>query len=88
MKLKKNQLKAGFFIFGNKGNVWSDNAHIFESGSSSTLCGTPMLSNNWAKLEDVKEIGCEKCLKIYNDTSQTLLHIINTDNEPNILNNI
>jgi hypothetical protein len=86
MKLKKDELKAGFWIFGNKGNVWSDNAHIFKAGSSATLCGVPMLSNNWAKLDGVEHIGCEKCLKIYNE--KTLLEIINTDGEPNILNHI
>jgi len=44
-----------------------------------------MLSNNWAKLDGVEEIGCQKCLKIYNQ--KTLLEIINTDGQPNILNN-
>jgi hypothetical protein len=83
--MKKNDLKNGFWIFGNKGNVWSNTAHIFTSPASSTLCGTPMLSNNWAKLDGVEEIGCEKCLKIYNQ--KTLLEIINTDGQPNILNN-
>jgi hypothetical protein len=47
-----------------------------------------MLSTNWAKLEDVQEIGCEKCLALYNEKMKTLLEIINTDGEPNILKDI
>jgi hypothetical protein len=66
MKLKKEELKQGYYIFGNKGNVWTDTAHIAKSGEPMTMCGTPMLSSNWAKLEDVKEIGCPKCLAKYN----------------------
>ena len=86
--MQKNDLKKGFWIFGNKGNVWSNDAHIFQSVSSLTLCGVPMLSSNWAKIEDVQEIGCKKCLEIYNEKMKTLLEIINTDNEPNILKDI
>ena len=58
--MEKNNLKNGYFIFGNKGNVWSNNAHIFQSLSSLTLCGVPMLSSNWAKIEDVQEIDAVK----------------------------
>lgn len=86
--MNKNNLKKGYFIFGNKGNVWSNNSHIFQSVSSLTLCGVPMLSSNWAKIEDVQEIGCKKCLDIYNEKMKTLLEIINTDDEPNILKDI
>lgn len=84
--MKKSELKNGYWIFGNKGNVWSETAHIFTSLASTTLCGVPMLSNNWAKIEDVQEIGCKDCLKIYNQ--KTLLEIINIDGEPNILKDI
>ena len=54
-------------MFGNKGNVWSNTAHIAQANtfSGTTLCGTPMLSNNWARIEKVQHIGCEECLKIY-----------------------
>lgn len=72
MKIKKEELKSGFWIFGNKGNVWSDNAHIFQSNGLSngrTLCGVPMLSTNWAKLEEVQHIGCPECIKIYTKTT-------------------
>jgi hypothetical protein len=26
-----------------------------------------MLSTNWARIEEVQEIGCPDCLKIYNE---------------------
>jgi hypothetical protein len=57
------ELQPNQSIFGNKGNVWSNECHIFESGVG-TLCGTPALSNNWARIMEVKEIGCKKCLKV------------------------
>jgi hypothetical protein len=59
------ELKTKFYIFGNKGNVWSNSAHIAESGATTTLCGTPMLSRNWAFIENFEEIGCQECLKRY-----------------------
>jgi hypothetical protein len=57
-------LKPGHMIFGNKGNVWNDTAHIYKSGEGN-LCGTPALSTNWARIEEVKTIGCPECLKRY-----------------------
>ena len=57
-------LKPGYMIFGNKGNVWNDTAHIYKSGEGN-LCGTPALSTNWARIEEVKTIGCPKCLELY-----------------------
>ena len=62
-----NQLKPNHYIFGNKGNVWSNSAHIAQSGESTTMCGTPMLSNNWANIEGVDHIGCPECLGKYRD---------------------
>jgi hypothetical protein len=58
-------LKPGHSIFGNKGNVWGDTAHIYKSGEGN-LCGTPALSSNWARIEDVQTIGCPRCLARYN----------------------
>jgi hypothetical protein len=58
-------LKPGHMIFGNKGNVWNDTAHIYKSGEGN-LCGTPALSTNWARIEEVKTIGCPRCLARYN----------------------
>jgi hypothetical protein len=63
--MKKNDLKKGFWIFGNKGNVWSNTAHIYKSGEGN-LCGTPALSSNWARIENVEHIGCPECLEVYN----------------------
>lgn len=65
MRLKVSDLKPGYYVFGNKGNVWSDTAHIYESGKGN-MCGTPALSSNWAKIEEVKHIGCPECLAKYN----------------------
>jgi hypothetical protein len=58
-------LKQGYSVFGNKGNVWEDTAHIYKHGEGN-LCGTPALSSNWARLEGVKTIGCPRCLARYN----------------------
>jgi len=65
--MKISDLKQNFYAFGNKGSVWSNTVHIAQSGtfSGTTLCNTPMLSSNYAKYEDVKHIGCEECLKVY-----------------------
>ena len=66
--MNTSDLQKNYHIFGNKGNVWANECHIAESGfSSTTLCGVPMLSNNWARIEEVKTIGCKECLKIYNE---------------------
>jgi hypothetical protein len=65
--MKVSELKEGYYMFGNKGNVWGNSAHIFKLGfHGTTLCNTPMLSRNWAKIEEVQEIGCKECLEIYN----------------------
>jgi hypothetical protein len=58
-------LKPGHSVFGNKGNVWNDTAHIYKHGEGN-LCGTPALSSNWALIEDVRTIGCPRCLERYN----------------------
>ena len=66
--MKVSELKEGYHMFGNKGTVWNNTAHIAESGfKGTTLCDTPMLSTNWARIEEVQEIGCPDCLKIYNE---------------------
>jgi hypothetical protein len=63
-RVNVSDLKTGYSIFGNKGNVWNDTAHIYKSGEGN-LCGTPALSTNWARIEEVKTIGCPECLKRY-----------------------
>jgi hypothetical protein len=68
--MKVAELKPNFSVFGNKGNVWNNSAHIYKSPEGN-LCGTPALSTNWARIEKVEEIGCLKCLEIYNDANLT-----------------
>lgn len=65
MKIKVSDLKPGYHVFGNKGNVWGDTAHIYQSGKGN-MCGTPALSSNWAQIEEVEYIGCPECLAKYN----------------------
>jgi len=65
-KVLTSELKGEFSMFGNKGAVWSNQAHIAQADfSGRTLCGIPMLSHNHARIEGVKEIGCKKCIAIY-----------------------
>lgn len=68
--MQTSDLKTNYYIFGNKGNVWSNQCHIAHSGtfSGTTLCGVPMLSSNWARIEQVDHIGCEECKKLYHNT--------------------
>ena len=63
-RVNVSDLKSGHHVFGNKGNVWEDTAHIYKSGEGN-LCGTPALSTNWARIEEVKTIGCPSCLAKY-----------------------
>ncbi len=62
--INKNELKSDYMIYGNKGNVWSNTAHIYKSGTGN-LCGTPALATNHARLNGVEVAGCEKCNEIY-----------------------
>jgi hypothetical protein len=65
--MKKEELQSNQSIFGNKGNVWGNTCHIYQSGVGN-LCGTPALSTNWARIEEVQEIGCPKCLEVFNQS--------------------
>lgn len=69
--MKTKDLKSNYYMFGNKGTVWSNNAHIAKNGESLTLCGTPMLSTNWARLEELEEAKCERCNELYNEQNKT-----------------
>ena len=60
-----SDLKPNQTIYGNKGNVWTNTTHIYQSGIGN-LCGTPALATNWARIEEVKHIGCPKCLTKFN----------------------
>lgn len=64
--MKANKLQEEYFQFGNKGAVATNKTHIALKGMNpNTLCGTPMLSTNWAAIEKHEEIGCPECLAIY-----------------------
>ena len=62
-KVNIKELGNSFMIFGNKGNVWSNTAHAYKSGTGN-LCGTPALSSNHARIEGIVEVGCIDCLKV------------------------
>lgn len=62
--MNTKNLKPGYYIFGNKGNVWNNTAHIYKSGKGN-LCNTPALSSNWAAIEGLEHIGCPECLEVY-----------------------
>jgi hypothetical protein len=57
----------GAYIFGNKGAVWSNKAHLTGIGPerSKTLCGTPMLSSNHVRIQGITEVGCQVCIDKY-----------------------
>jgi hypothetical protein len=63
--MNASELKPGYYLYGNRGAVWSNEAHIYESGKGN-LCGTPALATNWVRINDVKTVGCPKCLEEYN----------------------
>ena len=65
--MKINQLSKNHYAFGGKGDVWSNTAHIYKSGTGN-LCGTPALASNWAMIKGVEHVGCESCLTKYKDT--------------------
>ena len=63
--IKVTELKPEYSIFGNKGTVWSNTAHIYKSGQDN-LCGTPALSTNWARIEKLTHAACPECVEQYN----------------------
>jgi hypothetical protein len=73
--MKTNELKPNFYMFGNKGAVWTNTVHIAQAGifAGTTLCGTPMLSTNWARIENVEHIGCPECLEEYNKINELVV---------------
>ncbi len=77
--MKTKDLKFGYHMYGNKGACWSDKIHIAQSGLfAGTLCGTPMLANNWARIWKKEECNCPECLIEYKKLtcehkSQTML---------------
>ena len=61
--IKKFNLKKGYTVFGNRGNVYSNTAHTYKAGVGN-LCKTPALSFNYAD-ELGMDAGCETCCRIY-----------------------
>lgn len=66
--MNTTKLQSGYYMFGNKGAVWANKAHIAHKDSE-TLCGTPMLSTNWAHIKNLQEVNCPECLAIYGKPS-------------------
>jgi hypothetical protein len=62
--MNKKDLKSGYSIYGNKGNVWNNTAHIYKSGTGN-LCGTPALSTNHVRIEGIEVAGCQQCITEY-----------------------
>jgi hypothetical protein len=62
--INKKDLKLGYTIYGAKGNVWNNTAHIYQSGKGN-LCGTPALATNHAQHSGLEEAGCVRCNEIY-----------------------
>ena len=58
------ELKSNFSIYGNKGDVWSNTAHIYKS-TVGVLCGKPALATNHVRLNEIEEIGCQVCRITY-----------------------
>ena len=57
--------KNGYYLFGGKGDVWSNTAHLSHGGMATTLCGRPMLSTNWVRINEVTEVGCDVCSRLF-----------------------
>lgn len=62
---KESAEKQGYYLFGGKGDVWSNTAHLSKGGMVTTLCGRPMLSTNWVRIEGVNLVGCPECAKLF-----------------------
>ncbi len=62
---KETAEKNGYFLFGGKGDVWSNTAHLSHGGMATTLCGRPMLSTNWVRINEVSEVGCDECSRLF-----------------------
>lgn len=72
--MNKKDLKTGYYQYGNKGSVWSDKVHIGKSGKSTTLCGTPMLASNWARIWEHPSCKCPECLEVYTNETNLVNH--------------
>jgi hypothetical protein len=68
-KVNIKTLGSEYSIFGNLGNVWLNTAHAYKSGKGN-LCGTPALSSNHARYNNIEEVGCPECLKLLSEGSK------------------
>ena len=62
---KETAEKHGYYLFGGKGDVWNDTAHLSKGGMVTTLCGRPMLSTNWVRINEVQDVGCAECSRLF-----------------------
>jgi len=62
---KSTAEKHGYYLFGGKGDVWSNTAHLSHGSMPTTLCGRPMLSTNWVRINEVQEVGCSECSRLF-----------------------
>jgi len=62
---KETAEKHGYYLFGGKGDVWSNTAHLSYGGMPTTLCGRPMLSTNWVRINEVQQVGCAECTMLF-----------------------
>jgi hypothetical protein len=62
---KETAEKNGYYLFGGKGDVWSNTAHLSKGLMATTLCGRPMLSTNWVRINEVNEVGCIECSSLF-----------------------
>jgi hypothetical protein len=62
---KETAEKHGYYLFGGKGDVWSNTAHLSHGGMPTTLWGRPMLSTNWVRINEVLEVGCTECARLF-----------------------
>lgn len=70
--MKTTELKSGYYMYGNKGCLWGDKAHIAKSGDGTyrTLCGTPMLATNWCQIEELENANCPECNETYHEQTE------------------
>jgi hypothetical protein len=62
---KETAEKHGYYLFGGKGDVWSNTAHLSKGLMATTLCGRPMLSTNWVRINEVNKVGCIECSRLF-----------------------
>jgi hypothetical protein len=62
---KETAEKHGYYLFGGKGDVWSNTAHLSKGMMATTLCGRPMLSTNWVRINEVQDVGCAECSRLF-----------------------